>query len=90
MNPLSFSASLKSFGDAVYSLTQATATGIEAARNAQVATTSQMAAATAIDQAARTILANIAGDASAGTTGLYRTLLDPMVYTPPVSLAPAP
>ena len=86
---ISLAASLKSFGDALFSLTQATATGIDAASNAQLATTSQMAAARAIDQAARTVLANLAGDAGSGTVGLYKTLLSPMVYSPPPQ-PPAP
>lgn len=85
----SLAGSLRSFGDALFSLTQATATGIDAASNAQLAATSQMAAARAIDQAARTVYANLAGDSGSGTVGLYNTLLSPMVYSPP-PLPPAP
>ena len=88
-DPASLAGSLKSFGDALFSLTQATATGIDAASNAQLATTSQMAAARAIDQAARTVFANLAGDAGSAVKGLYNTLLNPMVYSPPPA-PPAP
>jgi len=85
----SLAGSLRSFGDALFSLTQATATGIDAASNAQLAATSQMAAARAIDQAAKTVFANLAGDSGSGIVGLYNTLLSPMVYSPP-PLPPAP
>jgi len=90
-NASSLAASLKSFGDAIFSLTQTTATGIEAAESAQIAVNSQMAAARAMDTAAKTVLANLAGDVNVGTPGLFNTLLAPMVYTPPpIVPAPAP
>jgi hypothetical protein len=45
----------------------------------------------AIDQAARTVFANLAGDAGSAVKGLYNTLLNPMVYSPPpVPPAPVP